>query len=154
MGNISRTEQLEEVYAYNGKRINSVFQYHGIGQIVSAQDHESEEYVTFDIELVRSLLEDTGVENTPEDYCEIGRFRYCCSYRPSAREYFKRFLQVVEKCNPGIFSIADCTGDEQQLIGLWIGIILGEKEYYALHGEVRKSLQIIDVFNFKEEVIL
>lgn len=64
------------------------------------------------------------------------------SYTEKARGMFKGFLKALEESNRNF--VADkFDGNEQQLKGMFIGIIMGEEEYMNKNGEVRISLKAV-----------
>ena len=64
------------------------------------------------------------------------------SYTEKARGMFKGFLKALEESNRNF--VADkFDGNEQQLKGMFIGIIMGEEEYLNKNGELRISLKAV-----------
>lgn len=63
------------------------------------------------------------------------------SYKEKARPFFKAFISSVEKSNRGyIFN-----NDETTLRGKFVGLVLGEEEYYANYGQIKTRLYVADV---------
>lgn len=65
------------------------------------------------------------------------------SYSPKALPFLKSFIELVQQCNP------DTTGlvigdfediDETKLVGMVIGMVVGEQEYMGNDGKVKTRL--------------
>lgn len=54
---------------------------------------------------------------------------YANTSKPKALPWFKKMLVAFEKSNPECFKLESFNGNEQQLVGLSIGIVLREEEY-------------------------
>lgn len=64
-------------------------------------------------------------------------------YTPAAFGIFKGFLKAVDISNGTAFEAAAETGlDERKLVGLLIGLIIGEEEYRSNDGSVRTRLRV------------
>ena len=58
------------------------------------------------------------------------------SYKEKALNFFAAFLGDLERSNPGKFTKAGFDGDEQNLIGLSLGVVLGQEEYEKQDGSI------------------
>lgn len=65
------------------------------------------------------------------------------SYSPKALPFLKSFIELVQKCNPGTTGlvIGDFEDiDETKLVGMVIGMVVGEQEYMGNDGKVKTRL--------------
>lgn len=82
------------------------------------------------------------------DYQEIYRAsslasgRHCPydwrSYKEENLKYFKHFLSVLTKCNPGKFEYKTWNGDERAFVGLQFGAVIGYRES-AYNGKIYEN---------------
>jgi hypothetical protein len=64
----------------------------------------------------------------------------CRSYKPTALRFFKGFKTAVEMSNPRfVFN-----NDPQSLVGKFVGVVLGEKEYRADDGSIKTCLYVAE----------
>ena len=67
------------------------------------------------------------------------------SYKEKARPFFKQFITCVQASNPGyVFQ-----NDENTLLRKKLGLVLGEEEYKAKDGTVKKRLYVAQVKTIK-----
>lgn len=75
------------------------------------------------------------------------------SYKPKALPFFKRFLKNLQKSNPQ-FEIALDGGsiqlNENDLIGLKIGVVFGYEEYIGNDGKVKEKTKVADVISLDD----
>ena len=64
----------------------------------------------------------------------------CRSYKPTALRFFKGFKTAVEMSNRNfVFN-----NDPQSLVGKYVGVVLGEKEYRADDGSIKTCLYVAE----------
>ncbi len=68
------------------------------------------------------------------------------SYKQTAIQYFKAFIDTIEASNKDYYF----NFDERTLIGKQIGIVLGEEEYKSNNGEIKKRLYVHSIKTVKE----
>ena len=61
------------------------------------------------------------------------------SYKEDNLKYFKHFLHVLTKCNPGKFDYMTWNGDEQAFVGLQFGAVIGYREQLSQNGKVYQN---------------
>lgn len=72
--------------------------------------------------------------------------RFIRSYKQTAIQYFKAFIDAVEASNKEYYF----NFNEKTLIGKYIGIVLGEEEYKSNNGEIKKRLYVHSIKTVKE----
>lgn len=82
--------------------------------------------------------------NAKYGFWALSTFR---SYKPKALPFFKRFVNCIERSNDGYH----WDGDETQLVGKIVGIVLCYEEYIGNDGNV-KQRAVIDQFMDAKEV--
>lgn len=110
-------------------------------RIISVQDVPDKEYL-----LVRWDVEDgqyahigaRAEELNGNDWSYIRDYR---SYKTTAQGMFSYFLGVLEKSNAN-FTKAGFNDDEQSLVGLEAGLVLGAREYKKQNGTVGERLYV------------
>ena len=78
-------------------------------------------------------------------------YSFIRSYKESARGFFKHFLSSLEQCNPGKFHADTFDGNEQSMVGLYLGIVLREEEYMKRDGTVGVGTK---VYNFATQAAI
>lgn len=72
--------------------------------------------------------------------------RFIQSYKQTAVQYFKAFIDAVEKSNNRYcFEF-----DENTLVGKYIGLVLGEEEYKGSNGQIKKRLYVHSIKTINE----
>ena len=78
-------------------------------------------------------------ENSENDY----RHSFIRSYKDTALGMLKAFLQAVDETNGSKLGETVETGlDEQRLVGLYLGVVLGYEEYETNAGDVKERLYV------------
>lgn len=112
-------------------------------KITEVEDHGNEAkpylrvvYDIFEGEYAQFYADDWGKENKwAHDMRQY--------YTPAAFGIFKGFLKAVDISNGTAFEAAAETGlDERKLVGLLIGLIIGEEEYEANDGSIKTRLRV------------
>lgn len=69
------------------------------------------------------------------------------SYKDKARNMFKAYLNRLEESNRGRFSVAQWQvySNEQQFVGLEIGLVFGKELYTNNHGEDKERTVVVAV---------
>ena len=104
-------------------------------KIVSITDNPQKEYLKVVMDVAEGGFKNFGAnaeKRNGNDWSYIRMFR---SYKEKALGMFKAFLSALEKSNPN-FNADAFDGDENKLIGLLIGIVLGFEEYVKNDGTV------------------
>lgn len=104
-------------------------------KIVSITDNPQKEYLKVVMDVAEGGFKNFGAnaeKRNENDWSYIRMFR---SYKEKALGMFKAFLSALEKSNPN-FKADTFDGDENKLIGLLIGIVLGFEEYVKNDGTV------------------
>lgn len=112
-------------------------------KITKVEDHGNEEkpylrvvYDIFEGDYARFYSDDWGKEN--EWAHDMRQY-----YTPAAFGIFKGFLKAVDISNGTAFEAAAETGlDERKMVGLLIGLIIGEEEYEANDGSIKTRLRV------------
>ena len=112
-------------------------------KITKVEDHGNEEkpylrvvYDIFEGEYAQYYSDDWGKEN--EWAHDMRQY-----YTPAAFGIFKGFLKAIDISNGTAFEAAAETGlDERKMVGLLIGLIIGEEEYRSNDGSVRTRLRV------------
>lgn len=66
------------------------------------------------------------------------------SYKEKAAPFFKGFLTAIEKSNPA-FMANKFSGNIKELERKYIGVVLGEEEYYSTSGELKTRLYVAEL---------
>lgn len=103
-------------------------------RVVRVEDNLKQEYLKIYCDPVEGEFKNFG-ENmelrTGQDWNYIRFFR---SYKSTALNFFKSWLVALEKSNPGKFSADNFDGNESKMVGLLVGIVLGDEEYLKQDG--------------------
>ena len=110
-----------------------------IGVIHSVQDVESKEYLLIDWDFAEGQFRGANADTWQRK--QFWPYSLRRSYKDSALGFFKAFKTHLEESNPGYFFDED---NLQAMRGKYIGVILGEKEYRANDGTVKKRLTVVN----------
>ena len=107
-------------------------------KIVRVEDNEQKEYLQVEWEFAEGELKGTNQET-------FNRFGFWpmpffCSYKEKALRFFKGFKTAVEMSNRGY----QFRNDPQSLVGKYLGVVLGEEEYRANDGSIKKRLYVAE----------
>lgn len=97
-------------------------------KIVSVLDNPQREYLKVVMDVAEGEFKNYGAEAEKRNNNDWSYIRMFRSYKESAQGMFKGFLSALEKSNPN-FKADTFDGDENKLVGLFIGIVLGFEEY-------------------------
>lgn len=106
-------------------------------KIVKVEDAPDKEYLLVMCDVAEGEFKDYGwnAENANgKDWNYIKMYR---SYKKTAEGFFKSFLSTLEKSNPRRFAANEFDGNEHKMVGLQIGLVLGEEEYIGKDGSVK-----------------
>lgn len=116
-------------------------------QIIDAEDNAKKEYVAMRYDIC-SKGEFTDFYKKRFD-ASAGKYDYpkmFRSYKETARGMFKGFLKALEDSRNKI--VADkFNGDEQQFVGMKVGVVLGEEEYIGNDGSTKTRLYVARVIS-------
>ena len=106
-------------------------------KIIKVEDVPDKEYLLVYCDVAEGEFKDYGwnaetANNNDWNYIKLYR-----SYKHSAQGFFKSFLSTLEKSNPRRFAVNTFDGNEHKLVGLLLGIVLGEEEYQGKDGSVK-----------------
>ena len=103
-------------------------------RITKAEDVPGKEYLLVEYDVAEG--EYAGHYKDLEDRFGFWGGSFVRSYKPKARGFFKAFLDALEASNN--ITLATPNGvDEQRLVGLLCGVVLGEEEYIGNDGTVK-----------------
>ena len=104
-------------------------------KIVKIIDNPAKEYLQVFMDVAEGEFKNFGAnaeKRNNNDWSYIRMFR---SYKEKALGMFKAFLSALEKSNPN-FKADAFDGDENKLVGLLVGVVLGFEEYVKNDGTV------------------
>lgn len=100
-------------------------------RITRVEDNEEKEYLRIEWDFADGEFKDANRECF--DAYGFWPLSFVCSYKETARRYFKAFKTAVEESNRNyVFR-----NDPQSLVGKYIGVVLGEEEYISKKNELR-----------------
>jgi len=123
-----------------------------IARIITVTDVEEKEYLRIEWDFAEGSYKGYNGETfSRAGFWPTAMF---CSYKETAKGFFKSFLNAVEASNPGY--IFDDYHPEL-LVGKLIGVVLGEEDYTRSNGDSgkrlyvaqKKSIQQIQAGDFK-----
>lgn len=103
-------------------------------RVIKVEDDPQKEYLKIYCDPVEGEFKNFGSDTelrTGQDWNYIRFFR---SYKSKALNFFKSWLIALEKSNPGKFSADNFDGNESKMVGLLVGIVLGDEEYLKQDG--------------------
>lgn len=106
-------------------------------RIVKVEDVADKQYLKVFADVTEGEFANFGLNQQNRTGQDWGFIQYIRSYKPAARGFFKQFLSALEKSNSGRFSANAFDGNENKMIMMQIGIVLGEEEYITQKGEKR-----------------
>lgn len=107
-----------------------------VAKIVAVEDVESKEYLRFTYDIAEG--EHKGFFETDD---RPYTHQFVRSYKEKATGFMKQFLDCVEGSNSG-FSLGSWDNDEQDLVGLLVGIIVQREDYTNNSGEDRARMNV------------
>ena len=107
-----------------------------IAKIVSVDDDENKQYLAICWDFIEGPFQGANRET----FTAFGFWPTImyCSYKESALRFFKAFKTAVEASNRNY----TFRNDPQSLVGKYIGVVLGEEEYLANDGKVKRRLYV------------
>lgn len=115
-----------------------------ICRITGVKDNEQKEY----LEIEYDIAEGNNRGYYLNLFQKFGFWgaRFIRSYKQTAIQYFKAFIDAVEASNKDYYF----NFDERTLINKLIGVVLGEEEYKSNNGEIKKRLYVHSIKTMKE----
>lgn len=107
-----------------------------VARIVDVEDNEEKECLFIKWDFAEGALK--GANGNTYDRHGFWPTILARSYKPTALVFFKGFKTAVEESNPGY----TFSNDPTSLIGKYVGIVLGEEEYYANDGKLKTRLYV------------
>lgn len=113
-------------------------------KIVNAVDVPEKKYVLVTLDICEGKFSGRGADIEKRLGKDWGYYKSYRSYKESAKGFFRAFLDALEKSNKR-FSIADFKNQPSNLIGLTIGVVLGEEEYVGKdeNGSPKKKTRLV-----------
>ena len=109
-------------------------------RITKAEDVPGKEYLLVEYDVAEG--EHAGHYKDLFDRLGFWGGSFVRSYKPKARGFFKSFLDTLEASNN--VTLATPNGvDEQKLVGLLCGVVLGEEEYIGNDGTLKTRLKVV-----------
>lgn len=109
-----------------------------IAQITRVEDVEDKEYLRIEWDFFEGEFK--GANQETYDTFGFWPITMICSYKDKALRFFKGFKTAVEMSNRNyVFR-----NDPQSLVGKCVGVVLGEEEYLAGDGKVKKRLYVAE----------
>lgn len=114
-------------------------------RIVSVDDNEDKEYLKVYFDIIEGKYQYIGREcedRTGQTWGYLSSYR---SYKQTALGMFAAFLGTLERSNQGRFVKDTFTGEAdqvQRLVGLKIGLVVGEEEYQKRDGTIGKRIVV------------
>lgn len=109
-------------------------------KIKNVRDVTDKEYLKLLVDINNGEFKD-HYQSLYEDHGFWGLFHYA-SYKTKAQGMFKRFVESVEKSNPGF----SWNWEEKTLKGKLIGAVLREEAYVSNSGEEKTTLRVHQVY--------
>lgn len=106
-------------------------------KVIKVEDVPEKEYLLVYCDVAEGEFKDIGWNaetSSGKDWKYIKMYR---SYKEKAYGFFKGFLSALEKSNPKRFAANTFDGNEHKMVGLLIGLVLGEEEYQGLDGTTK-----------------
>lgn len=108
-------------------------------KITRVEDREDKEYLWIEWDFADGQFK--GYNKETYDKLGFWGFPIIRSYKESALSFFKAFKTSVENSNPGY----TFKNDPQSLVGKYVGVVLGEEEYQAKDGSIKKRLYVAEI---------
>lgn len=104
-------------------------------RIVKVIDNPDREYLQVFMDVAEGEFKNYGTNAEARNNNDWSYIRMYRSYKESAYGMFKLFLSVLEKSNPN-FKANAFDGDENKLVNLFLGVVLGFEEYVKNDGTI------------------
>ena len=106
-------------------------------KITKAENRPEKEYIYLEFDIYEGEFKGHGASCIERNgFTPLKMYR---SYSQKAAGMFKGFIECVNESNP---TQPAWDGDENKLIGKFIGVVLGEEEYKKQDGSVGTSLNV------------
>ena len=110
-------------------------------RIHSVQDFENKEYLKIEYDISEGRF--VGHFKALSEAKDFWAGNFIRSYKESALPFFKAFINRIEESNPNY----KFDNNEQNLVGKYIGLVLGEEEYEGSNGEIKTRLYVAAIKN-------
>lgn len=111
-------------------------------RIVNVYDVRAKEYLEIEYDIAEGDY--TGYYNDLKSRFKFWGGKFIRSYKDKARPFFKGFIEAVEQSN-NVKLISERGIDETQLVGLLVGVVLGEEQYIGNDGSLKTRLKVAKV---------
>ena len=108
-------------------------------KITNVEDREDKEYLKIEWDFADGEFK--GANKKTYDQLGFWPNAFIRSYKDSALSFFKGFKTAVEESNNGY----TFRNDPQSLVGKYVGLVLGEEEYEAKDGSIKKRLYVAEI---------
>lgn len=106
-------------------------------KVIKVEDVPEKEYLLVYCDVAEGVFKDYGWNAETANNNDWSYIKMYRSYKQTAYGFFKGFLSTLEKCNPKRFNANAFDGNEHKMVGLQIGIVLGEEEYQGNDGSTK-----------------
>lgn len=110
-------------------------------KVADVTDVESKEYLKVELDIAEGPYKGY-YQNLFSNYGFWGLTLYMSYRTDKAKEMFKGHIQAFKASNPSFVWQDDAENDENTLKGCIIGVVLGEEEYNANDGSIKKTLKV------------
>lgn len=109
-----------------------------ICRILEVEDFPNKEYLKIHYDIVEGEFADFYKKR--HDALNADYPAFIRSYKETARSMFKGFLMALQESNRNF--LADrFNGNEQQFVGMLVGLVMGEEEYLNTNNEIRLAIK-------------
>lgn len=119
-----------------------------ICQITAVEDEPSKEYLKIEFDIADGEFK--GYYRSLYKNKSFWGGNFIKSYKTKALGFFKHMLECIEKSSRG-FKANDFNGDERQLVGKFVGLVIGYEEYVGKDNKVKQRIYI-DAFRTASEI--
>lgn len=106
-------------------------------KVIKVEDVPDKEYLLVYCDVAEGEFKDIGWNAETANGNDWNYIKMYRSYKQTAYSFFKSFLSTLEKSNPRRFAANTFDGNEHKMVGLLIGLVLGEEEYTGQDGSVK-----------------
>lgn len=117
-------------------------------KIVSVENVEEKQYLLIKLDVAEGKLKDYAVNIEKRTGNDWNYIKYYCSYKSSAKVFFKKFMLALEQSND--FKIENWNGDEKSFINLKLGVILKNEVYKNKLGTNSTKLGVDKIVSVDE----
>lgn len=133
---MKKIDNFEEVQGTQGGGFKRLPAGGYICKITKVDDFEEKEYLKVEYEIIEGEYKGWWTETF--DRAGFWGGNFIRSYKDSAHRFFKGFITSVQESNPKY----TFDWDEQKLVGLKIGLVIGEEEYIGADDIIKTRLYV------------